>query len=361
MSDESPIEDVTRQEGTPDSQPQELAGADQDDAHRRHFEARQMQVGGMQSEADQMTTSKRFIIEVIFSGLKFFDTTGVKSQEAMQEEVEVCGHMMTRINVEKNSPLAAELWKKMRHLLGATLRTRRSTCKTSMRKKFSGELFGWGRLCLRYFLAASSLLTHISHSLSSWSALKEAGKLDYSLEQIKAFVQTDNSIPDPVVTANAGSDAMLVWACYHFLPCIVGDRPFRQKSVGMGTELTKLGTKSDIAFMLLILEYNYDEWKNLTIESDDNSTDSSKKKRGDHCFLRKEGPQERFYNLQLAVKNVKQARSDPINTLYKELVDHLEQDKRPVRERPTLTRSSKPKAKRMRCDWDEIQALVVGV
>lgn len=160
--------------------------------------------------------------------------------------------------------------------------------------------------------------------------MKGAGELQYNLEQIKAFVCIDSSGPEPVVTANPVCDEMLVWACFHFMPCVVGDKLFHHRSVRLdNNNLTKLGTASDIAFMLLVLQNNYIEWENFP---DDKSCRSSNVEAG---------PGEQFHNLQLAVMNVKEARGGGINIQYQQLLTILERAKRPS---PTVL--EEPKAKR---------------
>lgn len=198
------------------------------------------------------------------------------------------------------------------------------------------------------------------------------GNMEYQLQEIKSFVVKDTASGEEEITSNPGSTRMLVWLCYKFLRCVIGNKLYHQRSCGLDLDLTKIGTSSDIAFMLLLLEYNYEPWKRQfeTGRSSDGSDDSissdgdstvtargtNKKRKDDFIYLCRKEPQERYYDLQLAALHLKEQRSDELNRAYREYVAKVEANNTVQPEkRARLTKDGeRARKKRVRCTWGEI-------
>lgn len=104
------------------------------------YQKSEMKIGSMQTFNDRCVQAKGFIMETLFGGLKFYKTTGIKTDEDKKEEDEICKRIMLRVDVEPGSAMAEKLWtSSFSKLIGETLRTRRNTVAQTVKREFQSE------------------------------------------------------------------------------------------------------------------------------------------------------------------------------------------------------------------------------
>ena len=169
------------------------------------------------------------LTKLLFKRVKFLEG------KDMEYDTRVCKFVMRQFKLSEETN-KAELWYKIRGSIKKKMDYLRNAASMAIKEELMSKCCCGGRCSRCYVLVANKVVFDVTCD-TGWRAEREDGLLPYTFEDFKD---------------NRNNHEAMTEFCERFLPCVVGKWKYKREKVA--EKVSRIATRSDEAFALLILD-----------------------------------------------------------------------------------------------------------